>query len=215
MYYVNTPGQTQQEKEDNEEERKDYPTSRMLESLVYQRKLWTCDWRHFFLLMDTYDGQEVAGCVCLDIIGNSHLPIEVVEKNTLHVRWVCTRNDWRQCGFLSVIMQYLIEGAEEFGLFLHLHARPFEIDLPKLANKEEVEKWIEEDKGKHNPSLKNDKQNAKIMKKKYRAMGFCSYDGVGIRFSNRWWRTMCCGYRSSRIENRLLNRYLDSHLHCN
>lgn len=199
---------------EEEDLRKQYPSWKMMNSLVQSRKLWSVDGKHYFLLMNTYDGQEVASCVCLDVIGNTYLPKEIVEKYTVHVSWVCTRNEWRNCGMLSVVMQYLIEAAEENGVFLHLHARPFDIELPKLANPDDVEKWTDENYGTHNPSLKRDKENSKIMKRKYLGMGFCRYDGAGLRFQNRYWRKMCCGYRSSRIENPLLSKFLDSHLYC-
>lgn len=197
-----------------EDIRTTYPSWKMLDSLVQERKLWSVDGLHYFLLMDTGKDQEVAACVAVNSIGNTYLPREITEKYTVHIQYVCTRNDWRNCGFLGVVMQYFIEAAEEYGVFLHLHARPFNIELPKISHPDEIEKWLEEDGGRHTASLKKDKANAKIMKKVYLGMGFCNYDGVGVRFGNRYWKKMCCGYRSSRIENPILNRYLDQHLHC-
>lgn len=208
-YHLNNTDQT------DDDLRLQYPSYKMLDSLVQSRRLWSTDGQHFFLLMNTGDGtQEVAACVCVNSIPNSYLPIEITEKHTVHIQYVCTRNDWRNCGFLGVVMQYLIEAAEEYGVFLHLHARPFEIELPQISNPEDLEKWVEQDLGTHNPSLKKDKQNAKLMKRVYLGMGFCRYDGVGVRFGNRYWKKMCCGFRSSKITNPILNRYLDQHLHC-
>ena len=216
MYKLNSPDRTNEELEDDDEQRLEYPSFKMLDSLVQTRRMWTHDGQHFFLLMDTGGGdQEVAACVKLDVIGISYLPQKVVEKNTIHIRWVCTRNDWRQCGMLSVVMKFLIDAAEEYGVFLHLHSRPFDLELPQLSNQDQAIEWLENSYGSHNPSLKKDKANAKLLKKKYIEMGFCRFDGVGLSFGNRYWKRMCLGYRSSKIDDLLLNRYLDCHLNCN
>ena len=200
--------------------RKNWPSIKFREYLLKDKIWWTNNWEEFYLLqeMKDYEAGEyksyVTAAVGIEYLTNPYLDLMTVQKHFLHINYITVRTDWRGLGALNTISQLLIRGAEDTGIVLLGHARPFNIDLPEITNQEQALHWQENNKSSHNLSLKKDKANAKKLLPKYLEYGFCKYDGHGIRFSNRWWKKMCFGYSSSKINDYEVNKYIQEHMYC-
>ena len=201
--------------------KKNYPSIKFYERLIKNEMFWTHDWNDFFLLQEIWDmethqyNRQVLAVVGLEYLPNSYLPQMTTEKYLVHINYVAVHNDLRGCGTLGTLCQLLLEAAEESGVFLYGHSRPFNIDLPTMTHQDQCKDWQKLNDSTMNLSLKQDKKNAKKLLPIYLKNGFCRFDGHGVRFGNRWWKKMCFGYRSSNIDDRELNHLLDNHLYCN
>lgn len=200
--------------------RKNDPSIKFREYLIKDKLFWTHDWEEYFLLQEQFDYEnheyvsQVVAAIGINFVPISYLPLKEVEKYCIHIKYITTYNQYRGCGTLGTVCKFLIQAAEECGVFLHGHSRPFYIDLPYMTNQEEVKKWQEEVDSYHNPSLKADKKNAKKLLPVYLDYGFCRYDGHGVQFGNRYWKKMCFGYASSKIEDAEMSKYISGHLRC-
>lgn len=200
---------------------KEYPSYHFLDYLFKKELLWTYDQQHYFLLHEIWgDGpadrmRVCSACVKFGASFNTWIDFAEWKKQVVHIDWLCTMSEWRGIGTLQVLSKILQEAAEETGVFLFGHARPFQITLPQLTDQKAVEDWISRpEEEKKFVGLKKEKEAAKKLYQKYREYGFCNFDGIGIDFNNRWWRNTCFGYRSTKMEKSVVSDFLDLHLKC-
>lgn len=226
MYYLNhedeySDGYVEYQEDKILEKIKTYPAYHFLEGLINTGMFWTPDNTHYFLMQetwvdDTYKNKSVAyACVKFGPCLNTWLDYNEWKKTTVHIDFLCIHNEWRGLGTLSVLSRYLQECAEDAGVFIYGHARPFGINLPMLKNQNEAADWINTIQEENEyVGLKQEKKDAWKLYQKYKELGFCNYDGVGIDFENRWWRKTCFGYRSAKLNSNIVGDFLDLHLNC-
>jgi len=197
-----------------------YPSYRFLVGLHDNGFLWTPNMQDYFLLREDWEtNPSESETICLaylrlNIVGNTWICFEEWKKYAVHIQCLCTQDDFRGVGVYSLLLSMLLRQADESGVFIYGHSRPFHISLPRLRNQEEASQWLRQGDGQHEPSLKKDKMQAKALLKKYLQYGFCRFDGTGVRCANRFWKKMHFGYRGASIESESVSRFLDEHLIC-
>lgn len=198
-----------------------FPSYKFLCGLHDSKLLWTPNLQDYFLLGEewidvTLEKQSIClAYLRLNIVENTMVKCDEWRKHAVHIQCLCTQDDYRGTGAFPLLMSILLSQAEESGVFVYGHSRPFYISLPRITNHNDAERWIESAEGKHEASLKRDKIQSRELLKKYRECGFCRFDGAGVRCGNRFWKKMHFGFRSSKMESSEIGRFLDNHLHCN
>ena len=200
---------------------KTYPVYHFVEYLADMGMFYTPDDQHFFMLYETFNYETIekermcSACVKFSVTPNTYIQYDEWKKYVLHIDWLTANTELRGTGTLSVLSHFIQEAAEETGVAVLAHARPFSIDLPRIVNYKEVDAWLDtHTSGPISHSLKKEKKLAKGLYKKYLEYGFCSYDGTGMGFRNRFWKETSFGYRSSKLKESVVSRFLDEHLFC-
>ena len=220
MYYQNNEDEKIDIEQHNEDIVRGYPSYKFRQALVDNRYFWSVDGLHYFFLMDdtNYDTgesmQSVAAVVKMNCIPISYLSQRAVEKHTVHIQYICIRNDWRNLGILGAMSKLIQEQVDEHNIFIHFHSRPYHVELPQVVDPDSAMDWAENHEGKHTASYKKDKEDAKKMRQAYRRLGYCYFDGYGIGFRNRVWKDYCLGYAGANIGDESVARYVDNHLRC-
>lgn len=192
-----------------EDIRREYPTVKALEKLG---EWWPSpDGMNFAV----YEGNEefLLGHVQCCITTNSYLGRELSEKYTLHIQQIIVCDDLRGCGILAVICKRLIDVAEEAGVFVGGTARNFNGCLPQIRTREGYLRFLEMGFGGYK-RRREESRASKSLLQKYVEYGFCRYDGTGYPMNDRRWKKLCFGYTSSRLEDKKVAQFLQSHLLC-
>ena len=200
---------------------KTYPVYHFVEYMANMGLFYTPDNLHFFMLQESFNYEKIVrerictACVKFSTTPNTYIPYSEWKKYVVHIDWLTANSELRGTGTLSVLSKFIQEAAEETGVVVLAHARPFSIELPTMVNHKEVEYWLENHTSSvMSHSLKKEKKLAKGLYKKYLEYGFCNYDGTGMGYSNRFWKETSFGYRSSKLKDSEVSRFIDKHLHC-
>lgn len=198
----------------------DIPTAIFFSNLM-KNYFITNNYEEFCLRENVYyeDGRvesEIVAMVRIKLVKSTVLPYDIMTHHTAYISSLAIREDHRGLGYMPVINKLLINCAEEAGIFLFGFARNYIIEIPPMKSVEEYNCWLEgEENSRHYSSLKLDKERAKKLHKAYLAQGYCRYNMTGIPMGNRYWKKMGFGYRSSKLDNKVLEKHLDNHLNCN
>ena len=160
---------------------------------------------------------EIVAMVRIKLIPSTVLPYEVMTHHTAYISSLAVREDYRGMGYMPIINNLLISCAEDAGIFLFGYARNYIIEIPPMKSVDEYNRWLSgEEKSRHYSSLMTDKARAKKLHHTYLNQGYCRYNMTGINMgSNRYWKKMGFGYRSSKLDCNQLEKHLDRHLDCN
>jgi len=194
-------------------------SGKFLLSLYSDGLFWTDDLKSFYLIRDEIDcdgGQYrvVVGLVNLEIVPNSYLRSNEWIFNAVHIHSIVVADEYRGAGTLGCICSLLIRAADENGVFLFGHARPFYAELPKLKSSVDIEAWKPNAVSAHTTSLAREKKESKNLLRKYLEYGFCRFDGHGIKMANRFWKERSFGYLGSGISDSEIGRFVIKHLAC-
>ena len=199
----------------------DIPTAKFFSNLM-KNYFITNNYEEFCLRENIYYENdrvesEIVAMVRIKLIKSTVLPYEVMTHNTAYISSLAVREDHRGMGYMPVINKLLIDCAEDAGIFLFGYARNYIIEIPSMKSVDEYNNWLSgQEKSSHYSSLKTDKARAKKLHKVYLSHGYCRYNMTGIYMgSNRYWKKMGFGYRSTKLDNKILARHLDKHLQCN
>jgi hypothetical protein len=198
----------------------DIPTAKFFKNLMDSYFI-TNNYEEFCVRQDIEyeDGRvenEIIAMCRIKLITSTILPDNVMTQNAAYLSALAIREDHRGIHNMPLINSLLIEAAEDAGIFLFGYARNYIIEIPVMQSVEDYNLWLDEgEKSSHNIGFKKDFARAKKLLGAYLDQGYCRYDLKGIYMgSNRKWKKTGFGYRSSKIDNDMLNKHLDNHLSC-
>lgn len=139
------------------------------------------------------------------------------QSHTRHIRQISTREDFRGWGFFKIVMERLVEMAEESGVFLHGVSSPFILKWPDIDTSEEFI-WFVENERKFfadHRSWKEQRNRSRKLLKKYQEYGCCRFRyPQGNGFARRWMRNNSgFGYMSSECDE-TVSKVLENYLSC-